>query len=199
MIDLARIGYARVSDKSQNLARQKELLSDCKKIFVDKISGATSNRPGLIEMLNYIRDEDIVVVTEVARFGRDYKELRENIHKVNRKGATLEILNLPATTGVKDKTLRLLMNNLILELEMYRAEVERRDIRERQQQGIEIAKKQGHFKGRKPLFKENDPKLQHAFNLYLSGKYTVKELEHITGISVATFRRYRKKYGIEKQ
>lgn len=66
---------------------------------------------------------------------------------------------------------------------------------ERQRQGIEIAKRKGRYKGRKPLFTRHDPKLQHAFKLFLDG-HSDREIEKLVGINVRTFRRYRKKYGI---
>lgn len=64
-----------------------------------------------------------------------------------------------------------------------------------QQQGIAIAKSKGKYKGGKPKYKENDPRLQLAFKLYLAGA-TDKEVEQQTGINRRTFRRYRQKYGV---
>lgn len=66
---MTRIGYARVSSKVQNLERQFELLEreKVKKIFSDKLSGKDNNRPQLKEMLNYIREDDIIVVSELDR------------------------------------------------------------------------------------------------------------------------------------
>ena len=58
---MARIGYARVSSTDQNLDRQLELLKNCDKIFSDKASGKDTNRIGFQEMMNYIREDDIVV------------------------------------------------------------------------------------------------------------------------------------------
>lgn len=75
------------------------------------------------------------------------------------------------------------------------AESDRKNIRERQAQGIEIAKKKGKFKGGKLKYKENDPKLQHAFKLYREGE-SEKDIERITGINRRTFRRYRDRYQI---
>ena len=76
---------------------------------------------------------------------------------------------MPALTGIGDDNLRRLLNNLIIELYKYQAEEERRYIRETQQQGIAIAKSKGKYKGGKPKYKENDPRLQLAFKLYLAG------------------------------
>ncbi len=91
------------------------------------------------------------------------------MNQIQIKGATLEVLNLPSMTGIEDENLRRLINNLVIELYKYQAESERKRIKERQAQGIEIAKSKGKFKGRQHKFKENDPRLKHAFDLFLNG------------------------------
>ncbi|MFZ6626374.1 recombinase family protein [Vagococcus fluvialis] len=147
---MTKIGYARVSSREQNLERQFELLerAEVKKIFSDKLSGKDNNRPQLKEMLNYIREDDIIVVSELDRLGRNNKEITSIMNQIQDKGATLEILNLPSLNGIQDDNLRRLLNNLIIELFKYTAENERKQIRERQRQGIEVAKEKGKYKGR---------------------------------------------------
>ena len=73
------------------------------------------------------------------------------MYKIQNKGATIEVLNLPSLKGIEDTNLRRLINNLIIELYKYQAESEWKKIRERQQQGIEIAKSAGKYTGRKRL------------------------------------------------
>lgn len=192
-----RIGYSRVSSKGQNLDRQIEMLKDCSKIFTDKLSGATTERPQFQAMLDFIREGDIVVVAELDRLGRNNKELTDTMALIQKKGATLEVLNLPTLRGIEDENLRRLINNLIIEIYKYQAEVDRKNIREKQAQGIAIAKKKGKFKGGKMKYKENDPKLQHAFKLYLEGE-SEKDIERITGINRRTFRRYRERFDIHR-
>lgn len=193
-----KIGYARVSSLDQNIDRQIQVLEkETTKIFTDKESGTSRKRQGLKELLDYIRADDIVVVTELDRLSRNNEHLTEIMGIIQSKGATLEVLNFPSLLGIKDDNLRKLLNNLILEIIKYQAQAERDRIRERQRQGIELAKKRGRYKGRKPLFKRDDKKLIHAFDLYLSGK-TDKEVEEMTGINRVTFRRYRLKYNIKR-
>ena len=149
---MAKIGYARVSSKEQNLDRQLEALQDVSKVFSDKASGQSTERPQLQAMLTYLREGDIVVVTELDRLGRNNKELTELMNQIQQKGATLEVLNLPSMTGIEDDNLRRLINNLMIELYKYQAESERKRMRERQAQGIAIAKQRGRFKGRKKKY-----------------------------------------------
>ena len=125
---MAKIGYARVSSKEQNLDRQLEALQDVSKVFSDKASGQSTERPQLQAMLTYLREGDIVVVTELDRLGRNNKELTELMNQIQQKGATLEVLNLPSMTGIEDDNLRRLINNLMIELYKYQAESERKRI-----------------------------------------------------------------------
>ena len=74
---------------------------------------------------------------------------------------------------------------------------ERKRIKERQAQGIVLAKEKGKFKGGKPKFSESDPRLQLAFKLYLDGS-TEKDIERQTGINRRTFQRYRNKFNIHR-
>jgi len=195
-----KVGYARVSSKDQKLERQFEIFkSECvEKVFSEKMQGDNPERPALNEMLNFIREGDIVVVTELDRLARNNELLTDIISEIHKKGATLDVLNLPTLKGIEDDNLRRLINNLIIEIYKYQAEAERLKIKERQAQGIEIAKREGRYKGGKLKYSFNEPKLQHAFKLYRDGE-TENRIEEITGINRRTFRRYRERYNIERE
>jgi resolvase len=195
--NMTKIGYARVSTTDQNLDRQLDQLKHVDRLFQEAVSGVSKDRPQLKAMLDYIREGDIVVVTELERLGRNNQELTEVMNQIQTKGATLEVLNLPTLRGIEDDNLRRLLNNLILELYKYQAQAERERIKERQAQGIAIAKTQGKYQGRKSLFTEDDSRLKHAFELYLSGM-SDKDVAGLTGINERTFRRYREKYQIKR-
>lgn len=195
--NMPKIGYARVSTTDQNLDRQLDQLKHVDRLFQEAVSGVSKDRPQLKAMLDYIREGDIVVVTELERLGRNNQELTEIMNQIQTKGATLEVLNLPTLRGIEDDNLRRLLNNLILELYKYQAQAERERIKERQAQGIAIAKTQGKYQGRKALFTEDDSRLKHAFELYLSGM-SDKDVAGLTGINERTFRRYREKYQIKR-
>ncbi|MCR8861105.1 Pin-related site-specific recombinase/DNA invertase [Bacillus pseudomycoides] len=201
------IGYARKINKTQNLDRQIEALKDVSKMFVDKMSGQSMERsqhlqrPQLKAMLNFIREGDIVVITELDQLSRNNKDLIKIMNDIQRKGAALEVLNLPSLRGIEDENVRRLINNLIIELyryQDYQDESERQRTKEKQAQGISMAKKQGKFKGGKPKYEYDNPNLQQAFKLYLEGE-TENHIEKVTGINRRTFRRYREKYNVYRQ
>ena len=194
---MSKIGYASISSAYQNISRQLEQLESCEKIFQEAASGASKERPQLQALLQYIREGDVVTVTELERLGRNNQELTEIMASLQTKGATLEVLNLPTLRGIEDENLRRLLNSLILEIYKYQAQAERERIKDRQRQGIAIAKTQGKYKGRKALYTENDERLQHAFSLYNQG-YTDKDVSKLTGIPERSFRRYRNKYNISR-
>lgn len=188
---MAKIGYARVSSTGQNLDRQIELLEKAgvDKIFTEKVSGAKlENRPVLNEVLNLIRWDDTLIVTELDRLGRREKDLTNIINTINKKGSSLEILSLPSTK-IEDPALNKLVNNLILEIYKYISEQERKRIKERQRQGIELAKKKGKYKGRKRKFTKESPQIIQAFKLLDEG-FSIRKASESTGINYQTLRNY---------
>lgn len=190
---MARIGYARVSTVEQNLDRQLELLSNCEKVFTDKYTGTKFDRKGFNELIKFIREGDIVVVTEMKRLGRNNKGITTAMNEIHSKGSTIEILNLPTLANIQDDNLRRLLNVIIIEVFKYQAEQDLIEKKEVQRAGIEIAKKKGKYKGRKPLFKTNDERLEHARELYSTGEMSLREVARKTNINVSTLHRYLKK------
>ncbi|MDM8278882.1 recombinase family protein [Ligilactobacillus aviarius] len=163
-----KIGYARVSTTDQNLDRQLEQLKkvDCKKIFQEKISGKNTNRPQLQALLDFIREDDEVVVISMDRLGRNSRDISNIIEQIKQKGATINILDLPSFEGIKDHNLKNLLTNLVLEIQKYTAEQERKTILERQKQGIKLAKERGVYKGGVVQYSKDskDPKKRLIYN-----------------------------------
>lgn len=159
-----KIGYARVSIKEQNLDRQLEALSHVSKLFSDKISGKTTERPQLKTMLEYIREGDIVVVTELDRLGRNSTDITTIMNDIQQKGATLEVLNLPSMNGIEDENLRRLINNLVIELYKYQAESERKKYENGKLKELPLPNKKGDLKEKR----ENIRKMTIAFNSLLN-------------------------------
>ncbi len=89
---MAKIGYARVSSKEQHLVRQLQALNGVDKLFTDKLSGANTQRPALQKLLTYIREGDIVLVTELDRLGRNNQDLTKIMNIIQAKAATLDVL-----------------------------------------------------------------------------------------------------------
>jgi DNA invertase Pin-like site-specific DNA recombinase len=194
---MARVGYIRVSTADQNIERQVYALSDVSKTFIDRQSGKDTNRPELQAMLSYIREGDTVVITELDRLGRNNQDLTAIMEQIHQKKATLEVLNLPTLQGIEDDNLRRLINTLMLEIYKYQAESERKRIKERQAQGIALAKQRGVYKGRKPKFTMDDERLLHALELSKSG-LSDAEVSRRTGINRTTFGRYKKRLIAQK-
>lgn len=213
---MKRIGYVQVNSKTQNIDDQIKQLKNVSKIFVDNMSAQSTEslqhvqrlqrpqhlqRLELTAMLDFICAGDIVVVTELDQLSNRKKDLIKILNAIQKKGATLEILNLPTFRGIENDNLRGLITNFIIEIykyQVYQDESEKKIIKERQAKGIGIAKKQGKFKGGKPKYEFDSPILQQAFKLYLEGE-TEKYIEEDTGINRRTFRRYREKYHIYRK
>lgn len=158
---MAKIGYARVSTKEQNLDLQIEYLNnngvDNGLIFIDKgVSGtvAPAQRDGFKQLLQKARSGDTLVVYKLDRISRKYDDVQDVIKTLKDMGLNFEIGGLPnINTGNKlmDKAL----TDMLLNLLGYVAENERAFIKERQRDGIELAKKQGRFKGKPKKYSAN--------------------------------------------
>ena len=142
-----RVGYVRVSAADQNEARQLEAVGDCDKVYVEKESGRSrAGREKLAECIEYLRDGDELVVASMDRLARSLVDLKQIVGEITAKGASVEFVHERATysAGAQDPRA-----DLMLSLLGAFAEFERSIIRERQAEGIAIAKKKGKYKGRK--------------------------------------------------
>lgn len=141
------IGYARVSTAAQNEARQIESLGKCDRVFLDRASGAsTAERPELKAALDYVRDGDVLRVPSMDRMARNTVDLLTLVKGLNERGVTVEFIkpNLKFS-GDGDH-----IGQLMLTVLGGIAQFERALIRERQAEGIALAKARGVYKGRKP-------------------------------------------------
>ena len=142
------IGYARVSTDEQNEARQLKSFADYSekitKIFTDKMSGKDTNRPQLKAMLDYVRESDVVVVSDFSRLARNPTDMLQIVKELTDKGVALISIKEKVDTDTPQ-------GRFMLTIFAALAELERETILQRQREGISIAKKQGKYKGRKPL------------------------------------------------
>jgi DNA invertase Pin-like site-specific DNA recombinase len=181
-------GYARVSSADQNLDRQINQLLDanCLVIYREKISGATTNRPELQKMLSDLKAGDVVVVSDLTRISRSSRDLFELVDKITEKGASLKSIK---DTWL-DTTSKNPYSNFLLTVMAGVSQLERDLAKERQKEGIEIAKQKGKYHGRVRKYTNNHKGMNHALELYEKGDYTVQEICEITKVSKSAL--YRK-------
>lgn len=139
------IGYVRVSTVEQNTSRQLEGI-DLNKCFEDKASGKDTNRPALSALKEFVREGDTVIVHSMDRLARNLDDLRKIVKELTGKGVTVKFQK-EGLTFTGDDTPRA---NLLLSVMGAFAEFERALIKERQAEGIALAKVKGVYKGRKP-------------------------------------------------
>lgn len=139
---MATVGYARVSSTGQSLDVQLDKLKDCDRVFQEKQSGRTDKREQLQQCLDYVRDGDIFVVTKLDRLGRSTRDLLNIVNRLESKGVQLKVLDQNLDTGTPAGKLMFTMLGAIAEFE--------NDLRrERQADGIALAKSRGVLLGRK--------------------------------------------------
>ncbi len=148
-------------------------------IYIDRMSGKNTQRPELQRMMTFVRRGDTVIVESISRFARNTRDLLELIELLNDKGVAFvsrkEAIDTTTPTG-----------KFMLTVFGAVAELEREYILQRQREGITIAKKQGKYKGRKPI---NHPELESIILMWRAGEITAAEAMKKLGISKSTFYR----------
>lgn len=144
-----RVGYVRVSTVDQNTERQLDGI-ELDKRFEDKASGKDTARPALTEALGYVREGDTLVVHSMDRLARNLEDLRRTVRELTERGVRVQFVKENLTFTGDDSP----MSNLLLSMLGAVAEFERAMIRERQREGIAIAKAKGVYTGRKPALSE---------------------------------------------
>jgi len=139
-----RIGYVRVSSFDQNPERQLDQVQ-LSRIFTDKASGKDTKRPELESLLAFVRDGDTVVVHSMDRLARNLDDLRRVVQGLTQRGIRIEFIKEHLVFTGEDSP----MANLMLSVMGAFAEFERALIRERQREGIALAKLRGAYRGRK--------------------------------------------------
>jgi len=185
-----KIGYARVSTDDQNLALQEDALKEagCERIFYDRVSGVKSERPGLQEALDYLRNgEDVLVVWRLDRLGRSLKDLIDLVNQLEERKIGFKSLQDPVDTTSPGGI-------LVFHIFGALAEFERNLIRERTKAGLEAARARGKKGGRRRAL--NEEQVQRLYQLYddtdTDGqkKYTIREICEMMGISRSTLYSY---------
>lgn len=213
-------GYARVSSDSQNLARQMEELKafgiDEKYIFCDKASGKDFDRKaynslvGTAETLPYLHEGDLLVVYSIDRLGRNYTEIQAQWRRITKElKADIKVLDMPLldTRGADGKDLdKTFISDLVLQILSYVAEKERKNIKARQKQGIEVmplvdgkkvSMKTGRPTGRPNIQYPDNWKMY--YDEWKAGKITATNTMELLGLKRNSFYKLAKKYEKETE
>ncbi len=181
------IGYARVSKNEQNLNLQTDALEsagcDRDLVFIDKISGAKSKRPGLNACLNELRQGDVLVVWRLDRLGRSITHLITMVEDLKKKGIGFRsisdgVINTTSPSG-----------ELVFNIFSALAQFERRLIQERTKAGLDAARARGRKGGRKPIAAD-DPKILMAKAMHNDKRMKISDICNTLKISRTTFYRY---------
>lgn len=177
-----KIGYIRVSTQEQNTIRQEVMMQELgvDELYIDHASGKNTDRPELKKMMDYVRQGDTVTVESISRFARNTRDLLELVERLTDKGVEFisrkEAIDTTTPTG-----------KFMLTVFGAVAELEREYILQRQREGIEIAKQQGRYKGRKPI---EPPNFDAVVAQWQNGEITAVEARKVLKLSKSTF--YRK-------
>lgn len=184
-------GYVRVSSADQNEERQRIAMAQEglkeKDIFMDKQSGKDFERPAYLKLLKKLKEGDLLLIESIDRLGRNYEEIIEqwrHITKVIR--ADIRVLDMPLldTTLSKD-LLGTFIADLVLQVLSFAAENERKNIRQRQREGIDAALARGVRFGR-PGIPDSEAMLE-AVRLYRQKKISLSRALDMSGIGRTTF------------
>ncbi|UJD95956.1 recombinase family protein [Lelliottia amnigena] len=181
-------GYIRVSSKDQNEARQVEALKGlCDDLMIDKVSGKNADRPALQELLKVVRRSDVVVVKSVDRLARNTKDLLIILETLVDAGVTVRFIDNQMTFD-DTPTSRFMITMLGAV-----GELERSFIRQRQSEGVAIAKAQGKFKGRQ----KDDQLRTEVVKLLERGDLSADQIAKLAGCGRATVFRIKKELNNE--
>ena len=184
-----RVGYIRVSTQEQNIARQEVLMQQLQveRIYIERISGKNiHDRKELKNMMDFIREGDIVVVESISRLARNTKDLLEIVERFKEKKVMFisqkENIDTDTPTG-----------QFMLTIFGAVAELERQYILQRQREGIEIAKQEGKYKGRKPIEVDRE-KFKVIYDQWKAGDIKGVQAMKRLNLKRATFYRKVKEY-----
>ena len=176
-----RVGYVRVSTVGQNTARQEVLMEELRaeRVYIDRMSGKNTSRPALRQMLEFVREGDVVVVESISRFARNTRDLLELVEQLSAKGVEFVSKKEAIDTMTPSGKFMLTIFGAV-------AELEREYILQRQREGIAIAKEQGSYRGRTRLER---PDFDRFVQAWRDGKLTEKEVLEKLNMSKSTFYR----------
>ena len=190
MANGAKLAYVRVSTEEQNEARQVEALKqyDIDKWFIEKVSGKDMNRPKLREMLDYAREGDTIYIHDFSRISRSVADLMTLTKDLQERGIHLKSNKEGFDTMTP-------MGRAMIGFIAIINQFERENMLERQREGIEIAKREGKYKGRKPI-DVNREQMAAVCERWRAGKITARAAMKELGLKSNTFYRKVKEAGL---
>ena len=186
-------GYVRVSTREQNEGRQMAALSGVriqkKNIYIDKRSGSDFNRPMYQQMVKRLKPDDVLYVKSIDRLGRNYEEILEQWRMLTKeKGVDIVVLDMPLLDTRRGRDLMgTFLSDIVLQVLSFVAENERKNIRERQKEGIEAAKTRGVRFGRPP--KPVPDNFRQVYDRWLLKQISGEEAARLCNLTAATFYR----------
>lgn len=193
------IGYMRVSSREQNEDRQRVALLEMgvpeNNIYVDKLSGKDFNRPQYKKMLRKLDKNTVLYVKSIDRLGRNYADLNEQWRIITKeKGADIVVIDMPLLDTRREKNLLgTFISDIVLALLSYVAENERINIKQRQAEGIAVAKARGVKFGRPP--RPVPDNFYDVYQQWKAKKITLKQAALLCDMPETTFFDKAKKFG----
>lgn len=191
--------YMRVSSKDQNLDRQYEALKSYVTnedyIYSDKASGKDMEREGFQNMLKAMRSGDTLYIKSIDRLGRNKELIKEYLEQFKKKGVRVKIIDLPTTmqdVPAGQEWVIDMINNIIIEVYTSMAEQERQNIKQRQSEGIAVAKAKGKHLGRPVM--ELPEEWDKLYKEWKAGQITAVAFMDTIGMKKATFYKKVKEY-----
>lgn len=178
-----KVGYVRISDKSQNTARQDILMEqlEAERVFTDKCSGKNIDRPQLKEMLVFVREGDCLVVESFSRLARSTRDLLDIVAELDKKNVKFISQKENIDTATPN-------GRFMLTIFAALATLEREVLLERQREGIACAKAEGKYKGGKP--KPTDwEQFAKLYKKWKAGELTAVSMQKKMGMTAPTFYR----------
>ncbi|MBJ8080091.1 recombinase family protein [Bacillus cereus group sp. N14] len=192
-------GYIRVSTKEQNLDRQftalQSYVTDEKYIYSDKASGKDMEREGFQNMLKAMRGGDTLYIKSIDRLGRNKQQIKDYLEYFKKEGIRVKIIDLPTTmqdVPAGQEWVIDMINNIIIEVYTSIAQQERETIRQRQREGIDVAKSKGKHLGRPVM--ELPKEWDKLYKEWKDGKIKAIEFMDKVDMKKATFYKKVKEY-----
>ena len=199
-INSKTFGYCRVSSTDQKEDRQLEAMLELgineRDIFVDKCSGKNFDRPQYQALKAQLREGDVLVIKSIDRLGRNYKQICEEWREITREiKANIKVLDMPVLDTTRTEGLiGEVISDIVLQLLSYVAEQERAFIKQRQAEGIKLAKEKGKRLGKPPI--EYPKNWDNVYKVWESGAITAREAMKQLNLKPTSFYKLAKKYKI---